>query len=108
MKAKYLREESLPKGEAWKLENGWKAHKSYTWQGIAFVSKLEAPDGKHYWHCSNGLDFRETYSNMPEVIEVFESLGSIPLPDFARPFVGKAKDFQDRPIKGLVSVFFNR
>ena len=108
MKANYLQDQSLPKGEAWQLSNGWIAHLSYTWHGISFVSKLESPDGKKYWHCSNGLDFREGYAESPEVIEVFESLGAIPLPDFAKPFVGKVKDFRDRPIAGLVSVFFSR
>ena len=48
MKAKYLKNESLPKGETWQLENGWKAHKSFTWQGIAFVSKLISPNGKQF------------------------------------------------------------
>jgi len=107
MKAEYLKNESLPKGETWQLSNGWKAHKSFTWQGIPFVSKLVSPDGEKYWHCSSGLDFREKYSDMTEVINVFESLGEISLPDFAKPFVGKVKDFNDRPMKGLVSVFFS-
>ena len=108
MKAKYLKNESLPKGETWQLANGWKAHVSDTWQGIPFVSKLISPNGKKYWHCSSGLNFRESYSGMPEAIEVFENLGQIALPDFAQPFVGKVKDFNDRPIKNLVAVFFNR
>ena len=103
MKANYLRDL-----DAWQLSNGWVAHLSYTWHGIPFVSKLESPDSKKYWHCSNGLDFREGYSESPEVVEVFESLGAIPLPDFAKPFIGKVKDFQDRPIANLVSVFFSR
>ena len=108
MKANYLKNESLPKSETWQLANGWKAQVSDTWQGIPFVSKLTAPDGKKHWHCSSGLDFRENYSEMPEVIEVFENLGQIALPDFAQPFVGKVKDFNDKPIRNLVSVFFNR
>ena len=108
MKAEYLKNESLPKSETWQLANGWKAQKSFTWQGIAFVSKLISPGGKQFWHCSSGLNFRKSYSKMPEVIEVFESLGQIALPDFAQPFVGKVKDFNDKPIKGLVSVFFDR
>ena len=45
---------------------------------------------------------------MPEVIQVFESLGQIALPDFAQPFAGKVKDFNDKPIGNLVSVFFDR
>ena len=108
MKAKYLKNESLPKGETWQLANGWKAHVSDTWQGIPFGSKLISPNGKKYWHCSSGLDFRESYSGMPEAIEVFENLGQIALPDFAQPFVGKVKDFIARPIKNLVAVFCNR
>lgn len=108
MKAKYLENESSPKGETWQLSNGWKANLSFTWQGIPFVSKLISPGGEKYWHCSSGLDFRENYSEMPEVIEVFESLGQIALPDFAQPFVGKVKDFNDKPIGNLVDVFFNR
>ena len=107
MKAKYSRNDSLHNSETWQLSNGWKAQKSFTWQGIPFVSKLVSPDGEKSWHCSSGLDFRENYSDMKEVISVFESLGQIPLPDFAKPFVGKAKDFNDRPMKGLVSVFFS-
>jgi len=103
MKAKYL-----SKSGTWKLSNGWKAQKSYTWNGVAFVSKLVSPDGKKTWHCSSGLDFRETYAHAKEVINIFESLGQIPLPDFANPFVGKVKDFKDKPMEGLVAVFFNR
>jgi len=103
MKATYLSKSGI-----WKLSNGWKAQTSYTWHGIAFISKLTSPDGKQYWHCSSGLDFRETYAHAEEVINIFESLGQIPLPDFAKPFVGKVKDFRDKPIKGLVAVFFNR
>lgn len=108
MKAKYIKNESLPKGETWRLENGWKAQISFTWQGIPFVSKLTSQDGNQYWHCSSGLNFRETYSHMPEVIEVFKNTGQISLPDFAKPFVGKVKDFNDKPIRNLVKVFFNR
>jgi hypothetical protein len=108
MKAKYLKNESSPKSETWQLANGWKAQVSDTWQGIPFVSKLISPDEKQFWHCSSGLDYRENYSEMPEVIEIFENLGHIALPDFAQPFVGKVKDFNDKPMKGLVSVFFNR
>ena len=103
MKAKYL-----PKSGAWKLSNGWKAQKSYTWHGIPFISKLTSPDGKKTWHCSNGLDFRKKYSDMPEVIAVFEGMGHIPLPSFARPFVGKVKDFNNKTIKGLVYPFFSK
>ena len=103
MKAKYL-----SKSGTWKLSNGWKAQKSYTWQGIPFISKLTSPDGKKHWHCSSGLDFRETYANAKGVISIFESLGQIPLPDFAKPFVGKVKDFKDKPINNLVAVFFDR
>ena len=108
MKAKYVKNESLPKGEIWKLDNGWKAWVEHTWQGIPFVSKLISPDRKQYWHCSSGLNFRETYSHMPEVIEVFENTGQISLPDFAKPFAGKVKDFNDKPIRNLVKVFFNQ
>ena len=103
MKAKYL-----SKSGTWKLSNGWKAKISYTWQGIRFVSKLKSPDGKQYWHCSSGLDFRETYAESKQVIEVFEGLGQIPLPDFAKPFVGKVKDFNDKPMERFVAVFFDR
>lgn len=101
MKAKYL-----SKSKTWKLSNGWRAQKSFTWHGIPFISKLTSPDKKQHWHCSSGLDFRETYADSKEVIEIFESLGQIPLPDFAKPFVGTVKDFNDKPIKGLVAVFF--
>ena len=103
MKAKYL-----SKGGIWKLSNGWKAKMSYTCHGIPFISKLISPDGKQYWQCSSGLDFRETYAHSEEVVSIFESLGQIPLPDFAKPFVGKVKDFKDKPIRGLVAAFFNR
>ena len=108
MNAKYLKNESLPKGETWQLANGWKAQISFTWQGIPFVSQLTSQDGKNFWNCSSGLNFRETYSQMTDVIEVFENMGEIPLPDFAKPFVGKVKDFNDKPIRNLVKVFFNR
>jgi len=108
MKAKYLKNESLPNGETWQLDNGWKAQKSFTWQGIPFISKLISPDGNKFWHCSSGLNFRESYSEMPEVIQVFESLDQIALPDFAQPFAGKVKDFNDKPMGNLVSVFFDR
>ena len=103
MKAQYL-----SKSGTWKLSNGWKAKISYTWQGIRFVSKLTSPDGKKYWHCSSGLDFRKTYVHAQEVINIFEGLGQIPLPDFAKPFAGKVKDFKDKPINNLVAVFFDR
>jgi hypothetical protein len=103
MKAKYL-----SKSKTWKLSNGWRAQTSYTWHGIPFISKLTSPDKKQYWHCSSGLDFRETYADLEEVIEVFEGLGQIPLPDFAQPFVGKVKGFDGKPIERLVAVFFTR
>ena len=108
MKANYLKNESFTKVETWQLDNGWKAQKSFTWQGIPFVSKLISPDGNKFWHCSSGLNFRESYSKMPEVIQVFASLGQIAFPDCAQPYVGKVRDFNEKPMGNLVSVFFNR
>jgi hypothetical protein len=54
MNGKYNRKESWEKQSVYDLDNGWSATLEYSHYG-EMVARLDSPDRKTYWHCSNGI-----------------------------------------------------
>ena len=50
----YNAEESWEKQSVYDLDNGWRATEEYSHYGPHIV-RLDSPDRKTYWHCSNGI-----------------------------------------------------
>lgn len=53
MNGKYS-QKSWEKQSVWNLDNGWRATVEYGYYGDHVV-RLDSPDRKTYWHCSNGI-----------------------------------------------------
>lgn len=54
MNGKYNKEQSWEKQAIYDLDNGWQARVEMSHYG-EHVVRLDSPDRKTYWHCSNGI-----------------------------------------------------
>lgn len=55
MIGKFNEKRSWENQSVYDLDNGWQATLSYSTCYGEFVSRLDSPDRKTYWHCSNGV-----------------------------------------------------
>lgn len=55
MNGRYNREHSWEKQQCFDLDNGWMATVEYSVHYGDMITRLDSPDRKTYWHCSNGI-----------------------------------------------------